>query len=743
MEKNWNKEKHFFLGLLCLISTILFLPSQILSQTGDFSLSADKILVDENGALTASGNVVIRHGSTTIKAKSIVYDKNQDYLKIAEIREFIDGNKIKISANSGELNSSLNKGTLSLVKVVLDEQIKIDAGSIEYRGGSLRKVSEITRVTSCNECDGEAPQWHFTASSASRDLQNLNVIYRDVTFRVKGFPIAYIPYLRLPDPTVERAQGFLIPIVALTSNLGVGIKLPYFIPLGGSRDILLTPLFSPNSRTVEYRYRQAFRDGSLQIDGAVSSDILSQKNIRSFYRVQGDFKLPYDVQLNYDIGQSSENSYLKDYSFNDTEDFDSEIDLEKTVANKYRLFNGQVKFKDKKDDNLNSQRYISILGDFNQVLNQNIVPGNVSLRANLNSSMNFDYENGFSRPPSSAQVSLNYNRFRNLGSLELSSSSFFELSSFVNSENNGSTDEESTIRYGAALKTGLPLYKSSTNSKQTLTPKLQISISDQTDIINGDAFIGSDELNFTNLFSSKKVTSLSESELGATLSFGIDFHSEWRNGQKLELTFGGLSIDKMTYNTSSKKSHMGDDPNYIVGFKYKSSDFQNFSGDSFFSNNGKLMNAILKSSSSWLNFKTNTAYEFINTKSDERLNSNIENLHFLSEYKFNESSHLNLNIRHDLTQNKTADFVYGLGAELGLWKYTLEQKFAAGENDKMTLSAVYDDECTRFTISFQNQYKDSVGFEPIRTLALMVQFKPFAKAQFLSESDNVTSYSDF
>ena len=49
---------------------------------------------------------------------------------------------------------------------------------------------------------------------------------------------------------------------------------------------------------------------------------------------------------------------------------------------------------------------------------------------------------------------------------------------------------------------------------------------------------------------------------------------------------------------------------------------------------------------------------------------------------------------------------------------TLEQKFSAGKNDKMTLSAVYDDECTRFTMSFQNQYKDIAGFEPIRTLAL-------------------------
>ena len=89
-------------------------------------------------------------------------------------------------------------------------------------------------------------------------------------------------------------------------------------------------------------------------------------------------------------------------------------------------------------------------------------------------------------------------------------------------------------------------------------------------------------MNFANLFSPKKVTSLSESELGATLSFGIDFHSEWRSGQKLELTFGGLSIDKLTYNTASQKGLMVDDLNYLVGFKYKSSIFKIFQGIHFF-----------------------------------------------------------------------------------------------------------------------------------------------------------------
>ena len=134
MEKNWNKEKHFFLGLLCLIATNIFSPSQVLSQTTDLSLSADQILIDEAGTLTASGNVVIRHGSTTIKANSIVYDKNQDYLKVAEIREFKDGNKIKISANSGELNSSL----------------KVCSGFIGFSGIFLIKKNITPRLITTN-----------------------------------------------------------------------------------------------------------------------------------------------------------------------------------------------------------------------------------------------------------------------------------------------------------------------------------------------------------------------------------------------------------------------------------------------------------------------------------------------------------------------------------------------------------------------------------------------------------------
>ena len=60
-----------------------------------------------------------------------------------------------------------------------------------------------------------------------------------------------MPYLRVPDPSVERAWGFLTPGLKISSNLGTGLKLPFFIPIGRSKDLLLTPFLSPKTKTLE------------------------------------------------------------------------------------------------------------------------------------------------------------------------------------------------------------------------------------------------------------------------------------------------------------------------------------------------------------------------------------------------------------------------------------------------------------------------------------------------------------
>ena len=86
----------------------------------------------------------------------------------------------------------------------------------------------------------------------------------------------------MPDPSVGRARGFLVPEAVLTSNLAIGLKLPYFIPTSLSSDILMTPYLSSKTRTLEYRYRKKFRNGDLTIKGAFSNDSLVRNELRYF-----------------------------------------------------------------------------------------------------------------------------------------------------------------------------------------------------------------------------------------------------------------------------------------------------------------------------------------------------------------------------------------------------------------------------------------------------------------------------
>ena len=67
------------------------------------------------------------------------------------------------------------------------------------------------------------------------DSRNASSISTNAQFRVLDTPVFYLPRLRLPDPTLERATGFLVPSLRNSSLLGFGVKVPYFIRLGDHR----------------------------------------------------------------------------------------------------------------------------------------------------------------------------------------------------------------------------------------------------------------------------------------------------------------------------------------------------------------------------------------------------------------------------------------------------------------------------------------------------------------------------
>lgn len=107
-------------------------------------------------------------------------------------------------------------------------------------------------------------------------------------------------YLSLPDPTVDRATGFVRASVRSNSATGTTLRLPYFIVLGDHADLTLTPgiTIAGNANplnTIEGRFRRAFAYGDLEVNAAISRDDLTSARARLSFRQRG-LCLPIGVE---------------------------------------------------------------------------------------------------------------------------------------------------------------------------------------------------------------------------------------------------------------------------------------------------------------------------------------------------------------------------------------------------------------------------------------------------------------
>ena len=351
--------------LLFLLFAMIVLakPQPVLAQTTDESsvdaqapaiLVADNVFITPDRQLIAEGNVEAYQGTTRLKAQKITFDRETDTLIIDGPIRIDDGDNTTILANYAEMDRNLQNGLLRGARMVMDRRLQLASLQMTRVGGRYTQLYK-TAVTSCRVCDdGRPPLWQIRARKITHDQAEQQLYFEDAQFRVLDVPIFYLPGMRLPDPTLERATGFLIPSIRSTSNLGTGIKVPYFIRIGDHADLTLTPYYSSSTSTLEYRYRQAFRKGRIYFEGAHTRDDLIPGRNRGYLFGNGFFELPRDYQLDFVIQTASDNAYLLDYGITDLDRLRSEVSVsryKRDSAARVRLVNFES-LRDSDDESL-------------------------------------------------------------------------------------------------------------------------------------------------------------------------------------------------------------------------------------------------------------------------------------------------------------------------------------------------------------------------------------------------------
>jgi LPS-assembly protein len=322
-----------FLSLALWLACSLAGTTAGTAQVGDAplaSLVADALRIEADRVLVAEGDVEIFYDGVRLTASRIVYDSAGDSIAIEGPIRLVESSGAVLLADAAELDSDLSDGILRSARLVLDQQLQLAAAEIVRDGARYTRLRRVV-ASSCQVCaDNPTPLWEIRASGVVHDQIGQQLYFENAQLRVGGIPVFYLPRLRLPDPTLDRATGFLVPDLRTTSDLGTGVKLPYFIRIGDSADLTLTPYVSPATTTVEAGYRQVFATGALRFDGAYTfeDDILGGES-RWFAFASGGFRLPRDFQLSFSIETVSDSAYLLDYDYSDKDRLESRIALQR------------------------------------------------------------------------------------------------------------------------------------------------------------------------------------------------------------------------------------------------------------------------------------------------------------------------------------------------------------------------------------------------------------------------------
>ena len=321
--------------LLVLLALLIVALPAAAQDGASSSLIADRVEVSPDGVLTATGAVEIAAEGVRLTAAELVYDRGTGELEIAGPIRIEDAAGTLVLADGAALDAELRTGIARGVRVVIDAQLQIAAAELARAGPRFDTLGRAV-ASSCRVCAANpTPLWEIRARRVVHDRTERQIYFEGAQFRVAGLPVAYLPRLRLPGPGNDRATGVLTPSLRTTSQLGTGLSVPFFVALGPSRDLTVTPYLSGSTRTLGLRYRQAFERGTLDVEGAGTDDDIDEGG-RGYLFASGRFRNARGVRLEFDVEAASDDDYLLDYGITDSDILRRELRVIDVRTNTFR-----------------------------------------------------------------------------------------------------------------------------------------------------------------------------------------------------------------------------------------------------------------------------------------------------------------------------------------------------------------------------------------------------------------------
>ena len=216
-------------------------------------MTADTLAYDEEtGVALAEGNVEVGFGNRTMRADRVRYDSTTGEADLSGKVRYKDADE-EFAFDRITINLDSETGVLYNGNIRISSNNYLIASQRIEKTGKSTFLVEKGMLTTC-PCD-PVPDWTFEVRRARIALDKY-AVGKDITFRVRGIPVLWIPWGAFPVK-MTRQSGLLLPNFSTSRTRGYALQLPYYQVINRWSDATVT-LEAMSRRgfrpEVEYRY---------------------------------------------------------------------------------------------------------------------------------------------------------------------------------------------------------------------------------------------------------------------------------------------------------------------------------------------------------------------------------------------------------------------------------------------------------------------------------------------------------
>lgn len=337
----WSSWRHVLLNTTAVLGLVVastqmaraelllptdFFANQQLSNTSQMLVSADHLTVNNVTSLViAQGNVRLSSDGFLVAADRVEYDQKTGKVILIGSVAVRDPDGQQYTADNAELFGGFRQGFLKSLIFETADGMRLSAVDAEIRPGNTLLLDDAS-LTPCGNCVDEKGRqigWRINSATILRDTEKKTIYFTDAWLKIAGIPIAYLPWLALPDPSLTDVEELLRTGVSYSSEKGLAVTHPSFVWRAPEYGLTVTPtLYSRQGVLGELNWNKQIGFGKYavdawgiyQLDPSAFAGGLGETNARAGIQGSADYAFENGWKAGAQASTFSDRSFPVDYS---------------------------------------------------------------------------------------------------------------------------------------------------------------------------------------------------------------------------------------------------------------------------------------------------------------------------------------------------------------------------------------------------------------------------------------------